>query len=162
MKRVLWIALVMLLVCAVSLAESGTPDSWAQTTAQGLMDTLGLQLGLPDGATNVNWQMLEAEQLGEVQFTWQAVDCCARVAPTDDFEDISGLHRDWQARESCTVGRCEGICLRAEGEAGATELCLWFDDRTGLMYALCAVADELDGFDMLAAANILYIPMQTE
>ena len=162
MKRVLWIALVMLVACAASLAEAGTPDAWAQTTAQGLMDALGLQLGLPAGASNVNWQMLEAEQLGEVQFTWQSVDYCARVAPTDDFEDISGLHCEWQARESCAVGRCEGICLRAEGETGPTELCLWFDERTGLTYALSAVADDLDGFDILAAANILYIPLQTE
>ena len=162
MKRMLLIVLALLLACAVSLAEVGMPNPWTQTTAKELMDALGLQLGLPDGAMNVNWQMLKAEQLGEVQFTWKGVDYRARVAPTDDFEDISGVYFDWQVRESCAVGRCEGACLYGEGEDGARGLCLWFDERTGLMYSLSAAADDLKASNILSAANILYIPMQTE
>ena len=37
-----------------------------------------------------------------------------------------------------------------------------YDDLTGLMYSLYTSGADLDGFDILAAAEQVYVPMQTE
>ena len=163
MKRLLITVLaLMFLASGIAVGEAGLANPWTETTAQGLMDALGLQLGLPDGATNVTWRMMESEQMGEVQFTWQDVDYTARIAPTEEFEDISGMYYAWEQEEECVVGRSRGVCYRAHEDGKTVDLCLWHDDLTGLMYSVSVVDDDLDGFDILAAAQILYIPMQTE
>ena len=163
MKKLVSILMaLMVLLCGTALAEAGLANPWSQTTAQGLMDALGLQLGLPDGATNVAWQMMEAEQMGQVTFTWQGEDYTARIAPADVFEDISGLYYEWEAEDKCEVGRCKGVVRRAHDGENTVDVCLWYDDPTGLMYAVSVIGADLDGFDITAAANILYIPMQTE
>jgi hypothetical protein len=121
-----------------------------------------LQLGLPDGATNVTWQMMENPQMGQVQFTWQGEDYISRVAPTDEFEDISGMYYNWEIEDECEVGRCKGVVRRAHDDGNTVDVCLWYDDLTGLMYSVSVVGADSDGFDITAAAQILYIPMQTE
>ena len=156
--------LLALLILAIGAAQAEVrrANPWTPTTAQGLMDALGLQLGLPDGATNVAWQMMEAEQMGQVTFTWQGEDYTARIAPADVFEDISGLYYEWEAEDKCEVGRCKGVVRRAHDGENTVDVCLWYDDPTGLMYSVSVIGADLDGFDITAAANILYIPMQTE
>ncbi len=163
MKRAICILLALLVMAGgAALAESDMANPWTQTTAQGLMDALGLQLGLPDGATNVTWQMLEEAQMGQVNFSWMGEDYTARTALTDEFEDISGLYCDWEVRQDCSVGRCEAVCCRAHEGENTVDLCLWYDELTGVMYSVSVTDKDLDGFDITAAAQILYIPMQTE
>lgn len=163
MRRAFSALLALLaLACGAALAEAGLVNPWTPTTAQGLMDVLGLQLGLPDGATNVSWQMMEQAQMGQMKFTWQGMDCTARVAPTEAFEDISGLHFQWERADECEVGRCKGIARRAHDGGNTVDACLWYDDFTGLMYSVSAIDADLDGFDIVAVARKLYIPMQTE
>jgi hypothetical protein len=163
MKKLFLMMLALLvLLGGTAPAETGVANPWSQTTAQGLMDALGLQLGLPDGATNVAWQMMEAEQMGQVTFTWQGEDYTARIAPADVFEDISGLYYEWEAEDKCEVGRCKGVVRRAHDGENTVDVWLWYDDPTGLMYSVSVMVADLDGFDITAAANILYIPMQTE
>ena len=163
MRKALSVLLALLvLVFGGALAEAGRVNPWAPTTAQGLMDALGLQLGLPDGATNATWQMLKTEQMGQVTFTWQGEDYTARVAPADAFEDISGMYYEWESGNECEVGRCKGIVRRARDGGNTVDVCLWYDDLTGLMYSVSVIGADLDGFDITAAADKLYIPMQTE
>ena len=154
---------LLAVIGGAAMAEASSANAWTQTTAQGLMDALGLQLGLPDGANNVSWQMLEQAQMGQVRFTWQGDSYTARVAPTDEFEDISGLNCDWERQADCAVGRCKAVCRTAHGDDGSpVSLCLWYDDLTGLMYSVSAGNADPEGADIQAAARMLYIPMQTE
>jgi hypothetical protein len=163
MKRTVSILLaVLVMVGGIALAEAGLANPWMPTTAQGLMDALGLQLGLPEGATDVTWRMLEEAQMGEMAFTWQGMDYTARAALTDEFEDISGMDFAWETTRDCEVGRCGGVCRRAHDGGNTVELCLWYDELTGVMYSVSTSGEDLDGFDITAAAQILYIPLQTE
>ena len=163
MKKLFLMMLALLvLLGGTAPAETGVANPWSQTTAQGLMDALGLQLSLPDGATNASWQMMEQAQMGQVQFTWQDMVYTTRVAPTEAFEDISGLYYNWETEEECEVGRCKGVVRRAHDGGNTVDVCLWYDDLTGLMYSVCVIDADLDGFDITAVAQMLYIPMQTE
>ena len=163
MKKMLAVALTALLVfCGVAVAEVGMVNPWQETTAEGLMDSLGVTLGVPDGATDVSYRMMEQSQLGEMTFSWYDMDYTARVAPTDGFEDISGVYIEWNQSMDCSVGRCAATDSRGPDGEDTVELCLWYDELTGLMYSLCVSAPDLDGFDILAAADQVYVPMQTE
>ena len=161
-KLILMMLALLVLLGGTAPAETGLANPWSQTTAQGLMDALGLQLGLPEGATDVSWQMMEQAQMGQVQFTWQDMVYTARVAPTEAFEDISGLYYNWESEDECEVGRCKGVVRRAHDGGNTVDVCLWYDELTGLMYSVCAAGVDLDGFDITAVAQKLYIPMQTE
>ena len=163
MRKAISVLLALLVLAfGAAQAEAGRANPWTPTTAQGLMDALGLQLGLPDGATNVAWQMMESEQMGQVTFTWQGEDYTARIAPADAFEDISGLYYQWETGDECEVGRCKGVARRAHDGGNTVDLCLWYDDPTGLMYSVSVIGADLDGFDIAAVARKLFIPMQTE
>lgn len=156
------LAALLLLSMGTALAEAGMPNPWTETTKEGLMDALGLTLGVPEGATNVQWRMLEEAQMGELLFTWYDLDYTARVVPADGFEDISGIYIDWEQRADCTVGRCAGVCYRGHSGENDIDLCLWYDELTGLMYSVSTQFYDLNGFDILAAAEQVFVPMQTE
>ena len=158
----LLLAALLLLGCYAAAAEVGMANPWVETTAEGLMDALGVDLAVPDGATNVAWRLLEAEQLGELQFTWYEEDYTVRVAPTDEFQDISGMYYEWEHQEECDIGRCKGVMYRAQDGEYTADLCLWYDELTGLMYSVSVVDTDLDGFDITAAAQEVFVPMQTE
>ena len=161
MKKYIAILMIVFLL-PFAVAEVGVANPWTDTTREGMMEAIGLTLGVPEGATNVTWRMMKDPQMGELQFTWYGEDYTARVAPAEVFEDISGLYYEWDQEAACAVGRCEGVTRRAHAEGETVDVCLWYDALTGLMYSVSAAAPDLDGFDILAAAEQVYVPMQTE
>ena len=163
MRKLLSMVLAALfLLAATCSAEVGMANPWTETDADGLMETLGLALGVPEGATDVSWRMMEEGQMGELTFKWNDMEYTARVAPTDGFEDISGVYCEWDQSVECSVGRCDAVDYRGQDGEEILDVCLWYDDLTGLMYSLYTSGADLDGFDILAAAEQVYVPMQTE
>ena len=158
-----YIAMLMIIfLLPFAVAEVGVANPWTDTTREGMMEGIGLTLGVPEGATDVEWRMMTDRQMGEVDFTWDGMAYTARVMPAEAFEDISGLYYEWDQEDACAVGRCEGVARRAHAEGETVDVCLWYDALTGLMYSVSAAAPDLDGFDIRAAAEQVYVPMQTE
>ena len=162
MKKLIVLIMAFALVCSAALAEAGMANPWAETTADGLMEKLGLQFGVPEGATDVRYRMMEAEKLAEMTFTWDDMEYTARIKPAAAFEDISGLYYSWEnVEEDDSVGGCPTWEARAEDGDRIVDLCLWYDAAPGLMYSLnTSGPDHLDGFDILAAAQQVYVPVQ--
>ena len=169
-KLALLLAAAMLLLCAACAAEPETDaqntDGGAEvknpmvsTDAEGFLDQIGVELGLPDGAEDVAYFVI-SETLGEMRFTVDGVEMNARVQSADEYTDISGLYYTWDVEEDCTVNGREGKEMRVTADGKTIDLCLWYDVVPGLMYALSAEAEDLDGFDLLAYAEQVYIPMQ--
>lgn len=165
MKKLMSCLLIALLTACLGLtglAEVGMANPWVETTAEEMAQTIGVELGVPEGAENIVWRMMPEVGMGEMTFTWDGMDYTARVQPTAEFEDISGLYYEWEHEEPCQVSWCEGKLMRTtDADQGLTiDLCLWFDVVPGVMYAVSASAPDLDGFDILAAAEQLFVPMQ--
>ena len=156
-------AALVLALCAAAGGETteGMPNPWREVTAEELEQSLGVAFGIPEGAENISYAMIEGEGLAEMRFTWYEMDYTARIKPAAAFEDISGLYYDtWDYEDDCTVGYCEGRVMRAHDDEGMVDLCLWYDVAPGLMYSVSAGGRDLDGFDILAAADALFVPMQ--
>lgn len=164
MKKMIAMLLAALMGLALpcgALAQSGLANPWTQTTSEGFVETLGLELAVPEGAEDVAYRVLEAEQMGEMTFTLNGMDYVARVKPAVEFEDISGLCYAFEAPlEDTSVAGLRTWEARAEDGEETVDLALWFDVTPGVMYALSTRGADLDGFDLIAVARWVYLPVQ--
>ena len=140
----------------------GMSNPWTETSAEGLMEALGLGFTVPEGAENVSYYMLEEEDLAEMEFDLDGMTYTARIRPAAEWTDISGMYYEWDnTMEDFTIGHCPAWEGRAVAGEGTADLCLWFDIVPGLMYSLSTVSeDDLDGFDLTAIAAQVYAPVQ--
>lgn len=166
MKKLMALAMAALIaLCGAAFSEGmvGLANPWTDTSAEGILDELGLAFGVPAGATDVTYRMLADQKLAEMDFTWDGVQYTARIKPAATFEDISGMYYEWEnPQEDFKVGDCAAWEARATDDMGTVDLCMWYDAAPGLMYAVSARSEgDMDGFDILAAAEAIYEPVQT-
>ena len=164
------LATAMILVGSAALyfgrpttAEGGVmiANPWTETDVQGVLDAVGMTFGIPEGARDIGYSLLRDERLAEMRFTWDGMDYVARIKPAAGFEDISGLYFDpWDIEEACEVRQCEGVVRRTRDGGQTVDLCLWYDAGAGIMYSVTAGGEDLDGFDIQAAAEQLYAPAE--
>lgn len=159
MKKLIAVVMVLALLCA-SAAAVEIADPWRETTAEELVETLGLSFCVPTGAENVVYRMMESEAVAEMHFTLDDVEYTARIKPALELEDISGMHYEWGAAEPCEILWCPGEIRQINADGRNIALCLWYDVVPGLMYSVGAVAPEDVELDILAMANALFAPAQ--
>ena len=139
-------------------------NPWTDMTAEQLLDASGLSFAVPEGAENVIWRYMKEEGLAEMQFTWANGSFCARIQPvglkTGEIVNIAGMYYDWMHEESVKVGGCPGTVAVAEDGNGWAELCLWHDPVHGLTYSLSVEAADVDGLDLAALAEQVYVPVK--
>ena len=160
MKKLICVILSACFLAFACQAETLIANPWIDTTAEELVQALGVSFGEPDGAEEILYRMLESENLAEMQFVLQGANCTARIKPAAEWEDISGLYFDWDSEESCEIGWCEGKILRAAGVD--IQLCLWFDIAPGLMYSLSIETSGGEATDIPKLAGMVYLPAQGE
>ena len=63
--------------------------------------------------------------------------------------------------EEISVKHCYGTVGQSQtGSEEWVELCLWYDIVPGLMYSLSVYSTDLDGLDLTAVAEQVYVPVQ--
>ena len=143
----------------------GMANPWEDMTAEQLQEASGLTFFVPEGAENVIYRYLRSEGLIEMQFTLDGNEYCARMVRAQlqngELMDISGMYFAWENEEEVTVGHCKGTIGQAQtGSEEYVELCLWYDVVPGLMYSLSVYTTDLDGLDLTAVAQQVFIPAQ--
>ena len=165
------LALVLLLTAtltagAETVVRPAGDTPWVETTAEEIMEKLGFEFGMPEGIQEPVYRMLEDYQLAEMNFTLEAygedIVFCARIMSESEFRNMSGvMANEWSAEEDCEFQGLQAQLLRLDLDTGETiEVFLWFDVVPGLMYSVTAQGMDLDGFDIQAIAEQLYIPTQ--
>ena len=149
--------LLCLALAAGAAAETGLADPWEETTAEELAQFPGVTFGVPEGAEDIQYRLLREDALAEMQFTWHDLHYCARIQPATEFVDISGLYYDWTNEMPCRISWCVGVDRRYIGEDETVDVSLWYDAGSQLMYSVSTSAPDLDGFDIGAAADRLYM-----
>ena len=136
-------------------------NPWEDMTAEQLAQASGLFFGVPEGAQNVIYRYLASAGLAEMQFTWENGEFCARIQPAalgeNELMDISGMYFDWDQEEPVTIGNCNGTIAQAQDGGEWAQRCLWYDAAQGLMYSLSVTANDIDGLDLTALAEQIYI-----
>lgn len=162
MKRLLAILVVAALaLCAAALAEAsvGMANPWVEADAAAVEALLGVPFGVPEGAEDVRYAILETENLAEMDFTWYDMEYCARIMPADAYRDISGaFYETWDQSMDVEIGGWPGMDMRTPDGDVVVNVCLWYDADAGLMYSLMTSGEDLNGFDICAAADAIYAP----
>lgn len=155
----LMIAVLALAVCTGALAEEtdGMPNPWVEATAEDIVAAVGVAFGVPEGAEDVQYYILQTENLAEMDFTWYGMEYCARILCTDAWEDTSGMYYEtWEQSMDVEIGGCPGVEMRTPDGDVTVNLCMWYDADAGRMYSLSTGGENLDGFDITAAAEAIY------
>ena len=140
------------------------PNPWEDMTAEQLREVSGISFGVPEGAENVIWRWMQSGNLAEMQFAWEGGDYCARLQPValqdgEQLPDISGMYFDWDNVEDITIHGCRGTIGQAQcGSEDWVERCLWYDPAAGLAGSLSVSTTDLDGLDLAAIAEQVYLP----
>lgn len=144
------------------VVNMGNP--WVDCDKEEILSTLGFDMAAPEGAKNISYQMNEGEGLAQMLFTYGEVEneYTYRMKSAAEFEDISGLYYEWVVEDEIKVGWCEGVCKRAITDSEMVDSCLWYDAAPGIMYSLSTSAEDLDGFDIMATVEQLYVPTQED
>lgn len=143
----------------------GMANPWTDTTAEDALQSLGFEMGVPQGAEDVAYRMLADESLLEMNFTLDGQAYTARMKPSavvEEIEDISGLYYAWEAEEECEIGYATGLLRQAKDDEGAVANCIWLDVVPGFVYSLSAAGEDLEGLDLAAVAAQVFKPMQGE
>lgn len=180
MKKKLFI-LLMMAITTMSLAACGNSNEMpvensnvqeeapegafmynpmVEQTEESFMEEIGIELVVPDGATNVQYFTYSDSGLGEMLFELNGLDFVVRIQVCDEFTDISGLYYEWTVEDSAKIGYSEGKLYRYIGDEGMVDLCAWYDAVPGIMYSISTESFDLDGFDITAIANQVYSPAQ--
>lgn len=143
----------------------GLANPWVELTEEELLEASGVSFGVPEGAENVVYRWLESENLAEMQFTIGSDEFCARIMPAaleaGELMNIADMYFAWENEEDVTVGSCYGTIGQAKtGSEDWVELCQWYDLAPGLMYSLAVSTNDPDGLDLVAIAEMVYVPMQ--
>ena len=159
MKKTLCIllALALCLFGAAVAETTAIANPWVDATAGDIAEAIGAAFGIPEGAENVEYSLLPDEGLAEMRFTLDDMAYVARIQPAEEFTDISGMYYEWEADAPFSIAGIEGLDQRATDGEETVELCQWFDADMGLMYSLATSAPDLDGFDITAIAEAIYV-----
>lgn len=152
-------ALLMLCVIGAAVAEVGMTNPWTEADAAQVEAAVGVAFGVPEGAENVVYRLLEADSLAEMDFTWYDMEYCARIQPAMGFVEISGLYMDhWDQTMDVEIGPWTAVEHRGEMDGVIWNLIQWYDADAGRMYSVLTSGEDLDGFDIAAAAEAIYAP----
>jgi len=147
-------------------------NPWRDCTEEEAKEACPRLFKIPDGAEVLGWSILDdatdafgvSQSLVEAGFQMDDLVFNARAlygAPEDT--DISGMYYDWSDGMDVTLanwgeGHMQGKLYSAETETGVVELLTWYDVEIGIAYSLSVAAEDLDGFDLQAIAEMMYDP----
>jgi len=138
-------------------SEDGIPNPLRESTADEILQTLGITFNLPQEAQDVSYSIIEiaeANPIAQAQFTLNDAGYAYRIQSTDAFTDISGSYYDWTTIEAIDIAYCSGELRYIEGGAG---ICLWYDIVPGLMYSV-STDTGTSRDSLLSLADELYVP----
>ena len=149
-------------------AENGTElaNPWTESDKQGAADATGFEMTAPEGAENVTYSYMQESGLAQMRYTLDETEWIYRMQMADELTDISGMAYDWTLEEEGTVSGRAAVYYSYCAPDGETEndvqVVNWYDAVTGVTCSLSAVSADLDGMDIQAYAENLYLPLQGE
>lgn len=144
----------------------GMPNPWTESDEQGVLEATGFEIAAPEGAEDVSYSYMKEGKLAQVQYVLDDINWVYRMEQADELTDISGMNYNWtddDKSEGTVSGReavYYGYLAPEDSDEDDVQLVNWYDAVTGVTYSLSATAKDLDGMDIEAYAEQLYVPLQ--
>lgn len=151
---------------ATETADENTQiaNPWTESDKDGVLEATGFEMTAPEGATNVLYAYMAEDKLAQMDYELDGMTFVYRMQMTDEFTDISGMYYDWDAEEDGTVSEREAKYYNYVGSdtEDGVQVVNWYDAVPGVMYSLSATGSDLDGMDIQAYAENIFVPLQGE
>lgn len=160
----LLLSLLMVLSFGACAAKDGEtlPNPITDSTAEEILETLGIAFSLPEGASDAAYSIIGAEgenPIAQVKFTLDGKEINCRIQPAEELYDNTGMYYEWETtEENAMVGTCPAILSWNEGAEG---ICYWYDEAAGLLYSV-SVTEGASPEYLTKLAEMLYLPLQEE
>ena len=138
-------------------AESEIGNPWKDSSAEESESVFGCVVQTPLDATNVSYQMLNENEMGQMQFTCQELEFTARIQKTEDLTDISGANYDWTMESDLDLAGAPGCTMRYVSDKEMVDVLLWYDEYNGVTYSLMTSAPDLNEFDIVPVGQEVYL-----
>ena len=176
MKKVISVFVLLMLLLLAACGQKEAPaqttgskstqmaNPWRDITEAEAKTVYPQTFTLPDGAENAAWRVMESAgtpALLELGFELNGLKFTARQQQTGNRDaDLSGMYYTWTAQDSMPLRNgLSGTMYRCIDEDGYADLCVWYDEASGVSYSLGVTAKDLDGFDLQAVAEALFPPV---
>ena len=139
----------------------GMPNPIRESTAEDILNTLGVTFSLPEGAENVQYSVI-GDSLAQMDFVWNNAECTARAEPSGEtsLKDISGFYYNWKNSAELKVGYNEAKANWTKDENGnSVGICIWWDAAPGIMYSV-SMKSNANAENLKKLANAVYVQMQ--
>ncbi len=139
----------------------GMPNPIRESTAEDILNTLGVTFVVPEGAENVQYSVI-GDSLAQMDFVWNKAECTARAEPSGEtsLKDISGFYYNWKNSAELKVGYNEAKANWTKDENGnSVGICIWWDAAPGIMYSVSMKSDA-NAENLKKLANAVYVQMQ--
>lgn len=169
MKKLFALIMCLCLCAGLALAEDenvSAVNPWLDMSYEELTVASGLVFNVPEDAEEPVFRFLPEANLAEMQFGMFGDEFCFRMQPAaleyGELMDISGMYFEWEYVEEVEIAYCYGTIGQAQDEDAQVELCQWYDIVPGVMYSLSVRTPELDGLDLTAIAEQIFVSLQGE
>ena len=145
--------------------EEQMANPWVESDKDGVLAATGIELNVPEDATEILYTYLADENLAQVSYSTPGNKWVYRGKMADAFEDISGMFFEWDTQEEVDVAGRPAIFYDFNSDQENVWMINWYDGVPGIMYSLSVTADsidDLDGLDMQGVAESVFVPMQDE
>lgn len=139
----------------------GMPNPIRESTAEDILNTLGVTFSVPDGAEKVQYSVI-GDSLAQMDFVWNNAECTARAEPCGEtsLKDISGFYYNWKNSAELKVGYNEAKANWIKDENGnSVGICIWWDAAPGIMYSV-SMKSNANAENLKKLANAVYVQMQ--
>ena len=151
--------------------ETGMVNPWVDITEEEARKNCARLFKAPDGAEEINWSMCEDLgdpdkglmpliqldfKLGSDYFTARAQQGAAEDA------DIAGNYVEWTHEEESKFhnwgdGNMTNKLYVSINDSGMVDMITWYDIEIGIAYSLTVSGEDLDGLDIEAVADSMYM-----
>lgn len=142
MKKSFFIVLVLLTLMSCHKSNSSKftntsriPNPLVQSSAQEILNKLGFSFKIPEGAQEISYSII-ADELAQMDFTWNAIKCCARIKASSQAEDISGCYYSWEKVYPAKISYNDvSVKYITESDGNIIAAATWYDKAPGISYS---------------------------
>lgn len=147
-------------------AGMGLTNPWTESDKQGVAEATGFELTAPEGASEVAYSYMQEGGMAQLRFVMDETKWTYRAQMTNELTDISGMAYEWTGEEEGSVANRNAVyfvyCAPEDGTEDDVQVVNWYDAVVGATYSLSAVSSDLDGMDIQAVAEMLFVPLQED
>ncbi len=147
-------------------ADTEMANPWTETDKDGIAKATGFDMTAPKGASDITYSYMSKEGMAQMSYELDGSKWTYRMQMVDELTDISGITVKWTKKSEGKVSAKEAVYYEYDAQDDSSDksvqLVNWYDAVAGVTYSLSVTGDDLNGLDLQAYAEDLYVPLQSE